>query len=145
MRRDSGVWTRASLHGLIDEKLRGYKFIVLSNREPYIHHYCGGRIGVETPASGMATALDPILRTSGGTWIAHGSGDADRFAVDKHDRLAVPPAGPQYTLRRVWLTKEQEEGLLLWRLECEHPAPLSRSLRTPDLQREELGPLPRGQ
>ena len=98
------------MHGLIGEKLRDYKFIVVSNREPYIHHYSGGRIGVETPASGMATALDPILRTSGGTWIAHGSGDADRFAVDKHDRLAVPPADPQYTLRRVWLTKEQEEG-----------------------------------
>ncbi|HEX4277439.1 MAG TPA: trehalose-6-phosphate synthase [Bryobacteraceae bacterium] len=104
------MWTRDSLHGLIDEKLRGYKFIVVSNREPYIHHYSGGQIRVETPASGMATALDPILRTSGGTWIAHGSGDADRYAVDGHDRLEVPPDDPLYTLRRVWLTKEEEQG-----------------------------------
>jgi len=104
------VWTRDSLHGLIDEKLRGYKFLVVSNREPYIHHYSSGQVLVETPASGMATALDPILRTSGGTWIAHGSGDADRSAVDEHDRIAVPPDNPLYALRRVWLTREEEQG-----------------------------------
>ncbi len=104
------MWTRDSLHGLIEEKLRGYKFLVVSNREPYIHHYSGGQIRIETPASGMATALDPILRASGGTWIAHGSGEADRSVVDDHSRTQVPPENPQYTLRRVWLTKEQEEG-----------------------------------
>src|SRR5205085_7808821 len=31
-------------------------------------------------------------------------------AVDRYDRLRVPPEEPRYTLRRVWLTKEEEEG-----------------------------------
>ncbi len=62
------------------------------------------------PASGLATAVHPIMAASGGTWIAHGSGNADRTATDKHDRLQVPPEAPAYTLRRVWLTEEQERG-----------------------------------
>ena len=62
------------------------------------------------PASGMATALDPMMLACGGTWVAHGSGDADRLTVDADDRVRVPPENPRYTLRRVWLTKEQEEG-----------------------------------
>lgn len=104
------MWTKDSLHGLIEDKLRGYRLIVVSNREPYLHRYSGGQVEVERPASGMAAALDPIMQACGGTWIAHGSGDADRSAVDEQNRVSVPPDNPQYTLRRVWLTKQQEQG-----------------------------------
>lgn len=104
------AWTRDSLRHLIADKLAGYRFIVVANREPFIHRYAGDTIEVLRPASGMAAALDPIMEASGGTWIAHGSGDADRETVDTHDRLPVPPDNPAYTLRRIWLTKEQEEG-----------------------------------
>ena len=62
------------------------------------------------PPSGLVTALEPVLDACDGTWIAHGTGDADREIVDDHDRLRVPPDDPHYTLRRVWLTKEEEEG-----------------------------------
>jgi trehalose 6-phosphate synthase len=58
----------------------------------------------------MVTALDPIVRACSGVWVAHGSGNADRQTVDAHDHVQVPPDNPLYTLRRVWLTKEQEEG-----------------------------------
>lgn len=58
----------------------------------------------------MVTAIDPIMDASCGTWVAHGSGSADRDTVDGFDRVLVPPDNPAYTLRRVWLTKEQEEG-----------------------------------
>ena len=57
------------------------------------------------PASGLVSALEPILRACDGTWIAHGSGDADRETVDAHDRLGVPLEDPKYILRRVWLSK----------------------------------------
>lgn len=90
--------------------MAGYRFIVVANREPFIHRYVGDQITVLKPASGMATAIDPIMDASGGTWVAHGSGDADRDVVDEHDRVRVPPDNPTYTLRRVWLTKEQEQG-----------------------------------
>jgi len=104
------MWTRQALHDLIAARMAGYRFIVVANREPFIHRYDGDQVAVMRPASGMATAIDPIMDASGGTWIAHGSGDADRDTVDEHDRIRVPPDDPTYTLRRVWLTKRQEEG-----------------------------------
>jgi alpha,alpha-trehalose-phosphate synthase [UDP-forming] len=104
------MWTRQALEQLIDTKLSGYKFIVVANREPYIHKFHGNDITCMRPASGMATAVDPIMQASGGTWIAHGSGDADKFTVDKHDHVLVPPEDPTYTLRRIWLSKQQEDG-----------------------------------
>jgi trehalose 6-phosphate synthase len=120
------MWTRKALHDLIESKLRDYRFVVVSNREPYVHRYTSdGKIECIHPASGMVSAIDPILRASGGIWIAHGSGDADRRTVDAHDRLAVPPNRPHYTLRRVWLTKPQVNGYYnglanegLWPLCC---------------------------
>ena len=104
------MWNKEALHDLIQTKLRDYQLIVVANREPYIHRHVGKRIECIFPASGMVTALDPILKACGGIWVGHGSGDADRETVDAHDRVQVPPDEPQYTLRRVWLTKEQEEG-----------------------------------
>jgi trehalose 6-phosphate synthase len=102
------MWNREALHTLIAERLKSHKMIVVSNREPYLHTMRGKIIECQRPASGMVTALDPILRACGGIWVAHGSGNADRKTVDAHDRVAVPPEAPEYTLRRVWLTKEQE-------------------------------------
>ena len=84
--------------------------IVVSNREPYIHVKDGERIIVQHPASGMVTALEPVIRACSGVWIAHGSGNADRNVVDIHDRVQVPPRDPSYALRRVWLTAEEEQG-----------------------------------
>jgi len=84
--------------------------IVVSNREPYIHHHAGGGIECVRPASGMAAALDPIMRAAGGVWIAHGGGNADRQTVDSHDHINVPPDEPSYVLRRVWLTEAQENA-----------------------------------
>ena len=104
------MWDRNALHELIDSRLRGQRLIVVANREPYIHRYVGDVVECMRPASGMATALDPMMLACGGTWVAHGSGDADRLTVDADDRVRVPPENPRYTLRRVWLTKEQEEG-----------------------------------
>lgn len=104
------IWTKEVLHELIRSKLQGYRFFVVSNREPYSHRYKNGKIECIQPASGMATALDPVMRACGGVWVAHGSGDADRAVVDRYNRIQVPPGNPEYTLRRVWLTQEQEDG-----------------------------------
>jgi trehalose-6-phosphate synthase len=106
------MWNKSSLHELIETKLSDHQFIVVANREPYVHRFANGGTEVECirPASGMAAALDPVMRASGGVWIGHGSGDADREFVDREDHVRVPPEDPAYTLRRVWLTKEQEEG-----------------------------------
>ena len=70
----------------------------------------GREVHCFVPASGLVTAIEPILRACGGTWIAHGSGSGDREVVDASDRIRVPPDDPSYVLRRVWLTKEDEQG-----------------------------------
>ncbi len=105
--------TKQDIQELVQKKLSQYKFIVVSNREPYVHNYLGGKVQCTIPASGLTVALDPIMRTCGGTWIAHGSGNADREVVDKKNRVAVPPDNPLYTLRRIWLTKEEEDKYYL--------------------------------
>ncbi|TMQ35299.1 MAG: trehalose-6-phosphate synthase [Planctomycetota bacterium] len=104
------MWTREALQELIQQNLRDHQFILVANREPYLHRYSGGRVECVPPASGMVSALDPIMRACGGVWIAHGSGNADRRTADARGRLRVPPDDPSYTLRRLWLTKEQEDG-----------------------------------
>jgi trehalose 6-phosphate synthase len=103
-------WTPERLAVQIQQRLHGGRLFVVSNREPYIHQRNGKSLEVIVPASGLVTALEPVLTACDGTWIAHGSGNADIEVVDKDDRLRVPPDSPHYTLRRVWLTKEEEEG-----------------------------------
>lgn len=134
------AWTAARLHDLIEARLRGWKIIVVSNREPYMHRRGADGIECVTTAGGLATALRPILEAGGGTWIAHGAGDADRETADAQGRLAVPPGKPAYTLRRVWLTEEEEKGYYyglanegLWPL-C-HTAFQRPVFRLPDWER----------
>lgn len=96
-----------SVQKLIKSKLRGYKFLIVSNREPYIHMYAPEGIRVKTPAGGLTAALDPLMQASGGTWVAGGSGDADRENVNKNNRCRVPPGNPKYILKRVWMSKAE--------------------------------------
>jgi alpha,alpha-trehalose-phosphate synthase [UDP-forming] len=104
------MWTREGLRDLVREKLAGYLFVVVSNREPYIHTFSGNKIVTHVPASGLTVALDPVMKACEGTWVAHGSGDADREVVDKENKVGVPPEEPRYSLKRVWLSKEEEDG-----------------------------------
>lgn len=106
-------WDKDRLYQLVQKKLGDYLFLVVSNREPYIHTMSGNEIKCNRPVSGLTQALDPVMRASRGSWIAYGSGDADRKVVDSCDRVAVPPEEPEYTLRRVWLTKDEVEGFYL--------------------------------
>jgi trehalose 6-phosphate synthase len=103
-------WTSQALRAVLAQELRGHEVIVVSNREPFLHVSQAGGIEVRRPASGLVTAIEPIMRACSGTWIAHGSGSADRVVVDANDHIAVPPDDPAYMLRRIWLTGEQERG-----------------------------------
>lgn len=104
------LWTADRLAVHVQDKLQDGRLFVVSNREPYTHTRKGKSVVVNVPPSGLVTALEPVLRACEGTWVAHGSGDADMESVDRNDRLRVPPDDPQYTLRRVWLTKDEEAG-----------------------------------
>src|SRR5580700_8795020 len=104
------LWTADRLAIHVRKRLNGGRLFVVSNREPYVHVRRGKSVEVVVPPSGVVTAIEPILRVCDGTWIAHGSGDADLETVDANDRLRVPPEDPRYTLRRVWLDRAEEEG-----------------------------------
>ena len=98
-------WTQETLRATLRGELRGNRVIAVSNREPYIHVHTPEGIRIQHPASGLVTALEPVMRACSGTWIAHGSGSADRETVDRNDRVDVPPDHPAYRVRRIWLTR----------------------------------------
>jgi alpha,alpha-trehalose-phosphate synthase [UDP-forming] len=103
------VWTRTDLLDLISARMRDVRLISVSNREPYVHRRTEDGLACIQPASGLASALDPVMRACGGVWVAHGSGNADREVSDPRGHLKVPPQDPSYTLRRVWLDKQLED------------------------------------
>ncbi|MFP5378897.1 MAG: trehalose-6-phosphate synthase [Vicinamibacteria bacterium] len=120
------MMTAPELVASLASRLSEMRLVVVANREPYIHHLdqapraglwarlrgrgATERLSWSRPASGLVTALDPVMRACGGTWVAHGSGSGDRAAADERGRVAVPPDQPSYALRRVWLSPEEEEG-----------------------------------
>jgi trehalose 6-phosphate synthase len=125
----------ARLRRLVAEKMPDTRLVLIANREPYIHARDGSRITVTRPASGLVTGVEPLLRACGGVWVGHGSGSADREVADAKGRLGVPPEDPEYVLRRVWLTRKEEEGYYygfsnegLWPLcHIAHARPLFRT------------------
>ena len=135
--RDAGesLWTADRLSVQLRTRLEDSHLFVVSNREPYMHWRDGKTINVVVPPSGLVTALEPVLNACDGTWIAHGNGNADSETVDANDRLRVPPDDPRYSLRRVWLSKEEEQGYYygfanegLWPLcHIAHTRPLFRA------------------
>ena len=108
---DPGLWTAERLKQTLNRDLHGEKIVILANREPYIHNRTDdGGVEVQHPASGLVTALEPIMRACSGVWVAHGSGSADRETVDRNDHVRVPPDEKSYHIRRVWLSDEEVRG-----------------------------------
>lgn len=130
-----GLWSPERLRSALRQYLQGERVIILANREPYVHQKDNGSTRVLHPASGLVTALEPVMRACSGVWIAHGSGNADKEVVDENDHVRVPPGEESYLLRRVWLTEEEENGYYygfanegLWPLcHVAHTRPLFRN------------------
>ena len=111
MRDESQIsWTPTSLKTILHEQLAGDQVLIVSNRQPYVHNRRDQKIEVQVPASGLVSALEPVMRACSGVWIAHGNGSADREVVDARSHVGVPPEYPAYEIRRVWITPEEEAG-----------------------------------
>ncbi|MFN2425678.1 MAG: trehalose-6-phosphate synthase [Candidatus Binatia bacterium] len=106
----SGPWDAERLRSTLRQHLQGERIVVLANREPYIHDRTEEGIRVLHPASGLVTALEPVMRACSGVWVAHGSGSADRETSDATAHVRVPPGEESYVVRRVWLTEKEEDG-----------------------------------
>jgi alpha,alpha-trehalose-phosphate synthase [UDP-forming] len=135
--REAGesFWTAERLAVHMRDNAGDSRIFVVSNREPYVHTRHGKDIVCQVPPSGLVTAIEPVLRACDGVWVASGSGNADADTVDEFDRLRVPPDDPRYTLRRVWLSQEEESSYYdgfanegLWPLcHIAHTRPIFRS------------------
>jgi trehalose 6-phosphate synthase len=134
--REGGAWTPQRLKQTLNRHLHGERVVIVANREPYVHERMpDGSVAVLHPASGLVTALEPVLRACSGVWIAHGSGSADRETADRHGHVRVPPGEESYVIRRVWLSREEEQGYYygfanegLWPLcHIAHARPIFRS------------------
>jgi trehalose-6-phosphate synthase len=86
------------------------RVIVLANRAPFRHELSGTGVTVTRSASGLVTALEPLLETYSGTWVAHAAGSADLHVVDAFGGIDVPPANPQYRVRYVAVPNEEFRG-----------------------------------
>jgi trehalose 6-phosphate synthase len=106
----SGPWNPKRLRSTLREHLHGERVVVLANREPYVHEVQDGGVHVLHPASGLVTALEPVMRACSGVWVAHGSGSADKQMSDARGHVRVPPGEESYVVRRVWLTEAEEAG-----------------------------------
>ncbi len=98
---DLSAWARANL--------RHRKLVVVSNREPYSHVRGDDGVRWIRNAGGLIVALDSVAQAIGGVWIAHGSGKADRSVSDAAGRIPCPPDRPTYTLKRLWLSRQDQE------------------------------------
>lgn len=106
-----GLWNPERLKLTLRRHLHGERMIVMANREPYIHNrQPDGSVRVLHPASGLVSALEPVMRACSGVWVAHGAGSADRETADARGRVRVPPGEDSYSIRRVWLSAEEEQG-----------------------------------
>ncbi len=88
----------------------GAKLVLASTSEPYLHYYRGGEIQWRGGAGGVATALDSLMREYSGIWVSLGLGSADKEVADSNGKLKVPPGEEDYVLKRVWISKKEEEG-----------------------------------
>jgi trehalose 6-phosphate synthase len=130
-----GIWSPERLRSTMNQHFHGERIVILANREPYIHERTASGIRVLHPASGLVTALEPVMRACSGVWVAHGAGSADRETVDENDRVRVPPGEESYLVRRVWLKEAEEQGYYygfanegLWPLcHVAHTRPLFRA------------------
>lgn len=103
-------WSTEQLKKTIEKVIGNRLLVIASNREPYVHVYKEGKIEYIRPIGGAVTALDPVMKVCRGTWVAHGSSSADKEVVNKKNEIKVPPENPKYTLKRIWLSKDEENG-----------------------------------
>jgi len=88
---------------LLGDLFPGARLIVAANRSPYrrttgLH----GSERWERPAGGVTSALDPLLRRTGGLWVAAEPGEAQE--------LKVPPEAPSYDVAVLGIPPEVHRG-----------------------------------
>ncbi|MBP9855276.1 MAG: trehalose-6-phosphate synthase [Candidatus Omnitrophica bacterium] len=104
------MWTKEDLQNLVQDRMKEYQFVVVSNRQPYVHVFNRRNVECERGVGGVISALDPVMQACHGLWVALSDGDADRKVSAPHGKVQVPPENASYTLKMIWLNKKEQEG-----------------------------------
>lgn len=104
------MWTKRQLQETMKGSLSDYLLVVASNRQPYSHLVKSGRLTCVRQSGGLVTALDPVMQAVEGVWVAEGTSPHDRQVVDENGKVLLPPENPSYSLRRIFLSKEERDG-----------------------------------
>ncbi|MFY9287939.1 MAG: trehalose-6-phosphate synthase [Alphaproteobacteria bacterium] len=103
-------WSAKTLFEFVKNYLPSEQLITVSYRQPYAHSKTAQGITWSVPASGLVTAIEPIMTACSGTWIAVATSEADRQVADDEGAIMVPPDNPSYRLKRLWLSDNEEAG-----------------------------------
>jgi alpha,alpha-trehalose-phosphate synthase [UDP-forming] len=95
---------------LVDQRLLPERFLIVSNRLPYGLEVDGDRVDFKQGVGGLVTALDPILRHTGGLWI--GWGGTHEPLPEKVEVHSGGTRGP-YSLKPLSLTRDEVERYYL--------------------------------
>ncbi len=109
---DVQLWNGERLRCFLQSNFGNDQLIVASHRQPYSHVRIKGGVRLMQPASGLVTAMEPVMRARGGTWVAHASGNADCAVVDDDGVWTAPADAGAYRLRRLWFNEKEEAGHL---------------------------------
>jgi len=104
------MWDKARLKETVQTKMEDYLLIVASNRQPYSHLKKGSEVVCQRQPGGLVTALTPVMETVNGIWIGTGTSPYDRQVVDENNKIQLPPENPSFSLKRVFLSKEEMDG-----------------------------------
>ena len=104
-------WTSERLKEFIKAYLKDQRIFLVFTQEPYKYSNIKGVVSYKLLANGVATAFEPLMEACDGMWIAQSSNAKDKDKnEDENIVLKVPPDNPKYTLKRVWLTEQEEIG-----------------------------------
>lgn len=104
------MWTKEQLQETIRSRMSDYLLVTVSNRQPYSHVQKGTKIVCQRQPGGVVTALTPVMQAIDGTWVALGTSPQDRLVVGQDHKVRLPPEKPSFTLRRVFLSKEEMDA-----------------------------------
>lgn len=89
--------------------LKNRRLVVVSNREPYTLQKIKSGWKYQRTIGGLVTALDPVLRSTGGVWVCWSHSKTFPFSGGGVDILEEAEGKPPYRLQAVPLTEEEVE------------------------------------
>lgn len=100
----TGIEDLRDYFGSLDHKL-----IIAADGETRTDRRKGRRTVRQRPAGGVAVAFDTVAQAAVATYIGRAKTPEDRQTADENDKVCIRDCYGEYTLKRVFLTPEEEQ------------------------------------